>query len=122
MVTILDLGNELKKLDNFDKDEYIKALEKEVARFIKNADLHVINHQKMYKELRATKRALWMARSKNADLMSCKEFYNDYKREHPRSRWNFVCMGFSYATSFTNWSRWFQYISRMCLQKAKEFK
>lgn len=66
MYTILDLGKELKKLENFDKDEYIAKLEKEVARFIRNADLHVINHQKMYAELRATKHALWMARTERA--------------------------------------------------------
>lgn len=66
--------------------------------------------------------ALWMARAKNADLMSCKESYNEYIREHPYSRWNDVRSAYSYATSFTNWSRWFQHISRTCLAKAKEFE
>lgn len=67
-------------------------------------------------------RSLWLARAKNADLMSCKEFYNEYKREHPHSIWNDVRPSYSCATSFTNWSQWFQHISRMCLQKAKEFE
>lgn len=95
MITILDLGNELKKLDNFDKDEYIKALEKEVARFIRNADIHVINHQKMYEELRATKHALWMARSLRAE-------------EHT----------FIYSPRREKW----QWVERKCLQKAKDFE
>lgn len=73
----------------------------------------------LYKQSQQT---LWMARAKNADLMSCKEFYNEYKREHPYSRWNDVRSAYSYATSFTHWSRWFQYISRTCRYKAEEYK
>lgn len=88
-----------------------------------SADVSVLEFIDFYKEeLRKTKHALWIARSKNADLMSCKEFYNEYKREHPYSVWNDVRSGFSYGTSFKNWSLWFQEISRMCLQKAKEFE
>lgn len=101
-----------------DKEAYEGEL-KDLRRWVRES-----NHEStlMERELRATKHTLWMTRAKYADLMSCKEFYNEYKREHPHSRWNFVCMGFSYATSFTNWSRWFQHISRTCLQNAKEFE
>ena len=112
MFTILDLGKELKKLDNFDKDEYIAKLEKEVARFIRNADLNVINHQKMYAELRAAKHTLWMARAYNGfnttyNLTS----YHNYMIEHPDTK-----------VTPRRWYHGWKTVERKCLEKAKEFE
>lgn len=112
MFTILDLGKELKKRENFDKDEYITKLEKEVARFIRNADLHVINHRKMYEELKATKRALWLARASwnhrvvvvaERDLNICK----------PNTRLYSVC-----KLILDKW----QWAERKCREYAERFK
>lgn len=97
-------------------------MEDEIEELICDYDLSPIDGRLIAKELRATKRALWLMRAKNADLMSCKEFYNEYRREHPYSIWNDVRYGYSYATSFTNWSRTFINIERKCREKVKEFK
>lgn len=101
-----------------DKEVYEGEL-KDLRRFVRESD-----HESrlMEIELRKTKRSLWLMRAKNADLMSCKEFYSEYKREHPYSLWNAARSGYSYGTSFTNWSLWFQSISRICREKAREFK
>lgn len=114
MITILDLGKELKKLDNFDKDEYIKALEKEVARFIRNADIHVINHQKMYEELRATKHALWMARALRA-----KAKVGKYVGEWCLAHRDYESKMETYWDNQQDKWRW---VERKCLDKAKEFE
>lgn len=74
------------------------------------------------KKHKEAERALWMARARNAYLMSCKEFYNEYKHEHPHSIWNDIRPCYSCATSFINWCQWFQHISITCIQKAKEFE
>lgn len=101
------------------KADTMEARVKELEAELKQTEAQ---DQVVIDNLRKALHALWMARAKNADLMSCKESYNEYIREHPYSRWNDVRSAYSYATSFTNWSRWFQHISRTCLAKAKEFE
>lgn len=74
------------------------------------------------KVLRNTKRALWLARANAANLMATKEAFVEYKREHPRSRWNDVRGCYSCFCSFTNWSRLFINAERRCRQYADKFK
>lgn len=125
MFTVLDLGNELKKREDFDKDEYIKALEKEVARFIRNADFHVINHQKMYEELRKTKHALWMARAKRAKERI--DFWNEKPKLEPNKGYAINgCKGMKKFSSRKTlqpieWRNIYMWVECKCLQKAKEY-
>lgn len=111
MYTILDLGKELKKLENFDKDEYIAKLEKEVARLIRNADLHVINHKKMYEELRAIKHARWVDKALRAltEAAFWARCGNDFDQSDIKHQYHILAEKWNWA-------------ARKCLAKSKEFE
>lgn len=79
-------------------------------------------NERLEKEQKRTKRALWLARADAANLMDTKEAFNEYKRDHPYSRWNDVRGGYSYCCSFTNWSRLVTKAERKCRTYAAKFK
>lgn len=65
-------------------------------------------------QLRATKRALWLARAERAVAEQTVDEWSRYKEKHPFGSWR--------ADPFEYWVQAWIYVEKLCRKKAKEYK
>lgn len=91
-----------------------ERLNKELTEWIQNAANRPIVIGKLRYELRATNRALWLARAERAVAAQSVHEWCRYNEKHPCGLWR--------ADPFECWVQAWICVEKLCRKKAKEYK
>lgn len=110
--TILEIGEGLKERPDFDKDRWIRSLEKELFRLIKASKDQRKYIQEKYSEKKTILHALWISRAERARLEKfASTGWESYHAKHPNS-----------TIGMKRWySSWWKAEAR-CREYAKKFE